>query len=101
MMTRSPCHAIKHADDAGADGEQRALGERETNEPRAAGAEPHANRELAAARPCARQQEVGDVRARDEQERADRGEQDLDRPQLTRREKVLRAHRASANRILR
>jgi hypothetical protein len=67
---------------------------------RAAGAEPQTHRELAATRPRPRQQEVGDVRARDEKEGTDRDEQDLDRSNLARREKVLRAHGSGPNRVL-
>ena len=49
--------------------------------------------------PRAHEQQVGDVRAGDEQECAHRGKEDLDRAALTAAEEVLRAHRASANRV--
>ena len=51
--------------------EQHALGEQLPDEPAAAGAERQADRDLAPARRGARQQQVGDVRARDQQHGAD------------------------------
>ena len=76
----------------GDDREQHALGERQPNESRTARAESHANGELAAPRPCAHEQQVRDIRARDEQEHANGREQNFDGPDFTRREKILRTH---------
>jgi hypothetical protein len=84
----------QRADDTGSGGEQHALGEREPNESRAPCPESHANGELAPARPGAHEQQIGDVRARNEQERANSGEQNFDRSQLSRsRENPARASR--------
>ena len=60
--------------------DDQALGEQLAQQPRTAGAERGANRQLAVARRRARQQQVRDIRARDEQDERDGAEQDEERP---------------------
>ena len=70
-----PQAASADADDGGDEREHDAFGEQLADDPAAAGAERCTNGELAGARGAARQQQVGDVAARDEQHEADGAEQ--------------------------
>ena len=81
-------------------GKQQALGDQLTNQPAASGAEREAHRQLALPCGCARQEEVGHVRARDQQYQPDHDEEDTeglrieipdDRDARRRRSRVPRA----------
>ena len=67
------------SDDAAGDREHEALGERLADQPAASGAERQPHRDLLLPRRRAAQQQVGDVRARDQQHEADHGHQHEER----------------------
>ena len=67
------------ADGAADRGEQHALGQHLADQPRRAGAERRADRQLACADRPAREHQVGDVRARHQQDERDGGEEQLQR----------------------
>ena len=69
-------HANDEADDAAGDRQQRALGQQLPHQPPASRAERGAHRQLAIAPQHARERQVGDVRARDQQHEPGRAEQD-------------------------
>jgi hypothetical protein len=69
----------RQTDDGPGNREQQALGQEIARDAEAAGAKGPADGDLAAARFRSHQEEVGDVRARDEQHEADRREQDPER----------------------
>ena len=68
------------ADDAAGKAEDDRLGQQLPEQPAAAGPHRHADRELTLTRRRTRQQQVGDVRAGDQQHQADRTEQHEERP---------------------
>ncbi len=79
---------------AAAGRQHEALGRELPQEPRAAGAERAAHRHLALARGRAREEQVRDVRARDQQHEADRHEQRHERPPRVLDDVVLERHDA-------
>ena len=78
---------------AAGDRQQRALGQQLAHEPAAPGAERRAHRELAAAPQHARQHQVRDVRAGDQQHAADGAQQHEQRRPRAQRQLVAEAHR--------
>ncbi len=67
------CHQQPEA--AGERGEQQALGEQLTNQPSASGAQRQAHGGFLLSRHAAREQQIGDIDAGDQQQQADRGKQ--------------------------
>ena len=78
-MNRMASDASEQPGDAAGDREQEALGHEMTNETSAAGAERAPHRHLLAPAERARQQQVGDVGAGDQQHERDGAEQDGER----------------------
>ena len=82
----------QHAEHAAHDREQHALGQQLTNQAPAPGAERRAHRHLAAPRRGADEQQVRDVRARDQQHEADRTQEHQQSQADVLDQQVVRAH---------